>query len=547
MARESFQDPKVAVVLNRHYVCIKVDREERPDIDSLYMTACQMMTGRGGWPLSIVMTPDRRPFFAASYIPRNVMPGALGIIDLMTQLADAWKLERPSVIKTADALLQALTQFADRFEPQKLKGGEAKLTYQSLQKSFDEQRTGFDGPMKFPTPHRLMFLMDYYSSTNEKKALDMALRTLGRMRESGLFDHVGFGFFRYSTDRSWHLPHFEKTLYDQAMMALAYTEAFDVTGQANMRETAEIVLAYVERCLMSPQGLFYSTESADSEGKEGRFYLWTLEELSRILGPKDLDVVRAAFDLKAEGNFKDEATQEPTGWNLLDLINPVSLSSGTLDVDELEARKIIKSSLSKMFDEREKRIHPDKDDKVLTDWNGLIIAAFAHAGQIFKEPRYLATAMKAADCIWLKMQHDGRLYHRLVGGSVAIDGFLDDYSHFIWGLLEVYRASSDGRYLERAIELMETVLKHFSDAKGGFFQTDDLSEEMIARLKEVYDGAIPSGNSVIAMNLVVLGTLTGERRFPKTAEMIFEIFASDFAENPAAYAYLASAQMRHEG
>lgn len=323
MARESFQDAKVAEVLNRNYVCIKVDKEEMPDIDSIYMTACQMMTWRGGWPLSIVMTPSRRPFFAASYIPRESIPGALGIIDLMTQLSDAWRTDRPTVLRMVEAVFQALTKFADRLEPQKLKGDEVELTFQRLLRSFDNQRTGFDGTTKFPTPHRLMFLMDYYSRTNEKKALDMALRTLIRMQESGLFDHVGFGFFRYSTDRNWHLPHFEKTLYDQAMMALAYAVAYKITGRLDMKETAEKVLAYVERCLMSPQRLFYSTESADSEGKEGRFYLWALEELGRILDLREFEVMKKVFDLRSEGNFRDEATQKSSGLNLLDLVVPI--------------------------------------------------------------------------------------------------------------------------------------------------------------------------------------------------------------------------------
>ena len=547
MAHESFEDATVADILNRHFVCIKVDREERPDIDSIYMTACQLLTGRGGWPLSIVMTPERKPFFAASFIPRHEMPGSPGIIDIMKQLGDAWRLDRPTVLGTAEAVKSALIQFADRLEPQKLKGNEIALAYQSLLESFDESRTGFDDSPKFPTPHRLIFLIDYYSRMKEKAALDMALRTLGRMRKSGLFDHVGFGFFRYSTDRDWHLPHFEKTLYDQAMMVLAYVKAFRATDQVEMKETAEMVLAYTERCLMSPQGLFFSAESADSEGKEGKFYLWTLEELRRILDPEELGLVRTAYDIKGGGNFKDEATLIPSGLNLLDLSGPMASLAEAKDMSETEARRIVETSLGKMFDSREKRIHPDKDDKVLADWNGIMIAAFAQAGKVFKEPRYLATARKAADGIWLQMQHDGHLYHRSIGGAVAIDGFLDDYAHFTWGLLEIYRACYDMKYLDRAVELTETVLRRFSDEKGGFFQTEDTSEEIIVRLKEVYDGAIPSGNSVMAMNLVTLGVLTGERRYSETAEMTFEAFANDLAKNPAAYAYLLSACAKARG
>ena len=541
MARESFQDEKVADALNRSFVCIKVDREERPDIDSIYMTACQLLTGRGGCPLSIVMTPDRKPFFAASYIPRKGMPGALGIIELMTQLANAWKQDRSTVLRTVQAVDQALIQFADRLEPQKLKGGEVDIAYQSLLISFDEMNTGFENYPKFPTPHRLMFLIDHYSRTNEQRSLEIALRTLTRMHESGLFDHVGFGFFRYSTDARWHLPHFEKTLYDQAMMAMSYAMAFRATGDMKFKETAESVFAYVERSLTSPQGLFYSAESADSEGMEGKFYLWRMEELMQVLDPVELGVTKKLFDLRNEGNFKDEATQMTNGLNLLDRVITTDKLAKVMNLDDAEARRVVRSSLSKMFDSREKRVHPDKDDKVLTDWNGMMIAAFAQAAKVFGEPRYLATARRAADGIWLKMQHEGHLYHRSVGGAVAIDGFLDDYADLIWGSLEVYRASNDGAHLERAVELSETVLKHFSDDKGGFFQTEDSAEEMIVRLKEDYDGAIPSGNSVMAMNLVALGILTGEKKYPEAAERTFEAFAIDLAKNPSAYVHLISA------
>jgi uncharacterized protein YyaL (SSP411 family) len=421
------------------------------------------------------------------------------------------------------------------------------LAYKSLLQSFDELHTGFDGSPKFPTPHRLMFLIDYHSRTNEKAALAMALSTLERMRESGLFDHVGYGFFRYSTDEEWHLPHFEKTLYDQAMMALAYIKAFRATRQLEMKETAEMVLAYTECSLISPQGLFFSAESADSEGKEGKFYLWAHEELQLILETKEFNLIRAAFDIKEEGNFNDEATRISSGLNLLDLASPVASLAKAKDMAETEARRIVETSLGKMFDAREKRIHPDKDDKVLADWNGIMIAAFAQAAQAFREPMYLAMARKAADGVWLKMQHDGHLYHRSIGGAVAIDGFLDDYASFTWGLLEVYRACYDKKYLDRAIELTETVLRHFSDTKGGFFQTEDSSEGMIVRLKEVYDGAIPSGNSVMAMNLVTLSVLTGERRYSEYAEKIFEAFAIDLTKNPAAYAYLLSACAKAKG
>jgi uncharacterized protein YyaL (SSP411 family) len=547
MAHESFEDTAVADALNRSFVCIKVDREERPDIDSIYMTACQLLNGRGGWPLSIVMTPERKPFFAASFIPRHSVPGMPGIIELMKRLADAWRLDRPTALGTAEAVNKALIQFGDRLEPRKLKGDEVDRAYQSLLRSYDEVRTGFDDSPKFPTPHRLMFLIDYYSRTNEKAALDMAMRTLRRMRESGLFDHVGFGFFRYSTDGEWHLPHFEKTLYDQAMMALAYTKAFRVTGEVEMKETAEKVLGYAERSLMSPQGLFFSAESADSEGKEGKFYLWTLKELQRILETEELDLIKAAFDIKEAGNFDDEATRIPTGLNLLDLGGPITSIAEAKDMTEAEARRTIEISLGKLFDARENRIHPDKDDKVLTDWNGIMIAAFAQAAQTFKEPRYLATARRAADGIWLKMQHGGRLYHRSIAGAVAIEGFLDDYANYAWGLLEIYHSCYDRKYLDRAVELTEAVLQHFSDAKGGFFQTGDSSEGMIVRLKEVYDGAIPSGNSVMAMNLVTIGILTGERRYLEYAERTFEAFTIDLAKNPAAYAHLLSACAKAKG
>lgn len=547
MARESFSDEKVADALNRDFVCIKVDREERPDIDSIYMTACQLLTGRGGWPLSIVMTPDRNPFYADSFIPRHSGPGMPGIIELMTQLSRAWKLDRSAVLSAADAVSRALVQFADRFEPHELQGDEIELAYQSLVDSFDRSQTGFDGSPKFPSPHRLMFLIDHHSRTKEAEALEMAMRTLARMRESGLFDHVGYGFFRYSTDGKWHLPHFEKTLYDQAMMALAYIKAFKATGQLEAKETAERILAYVERRLISTQGLFFSAESAESEGEEGKFYLWTLDELERILSPEELAIFVTAFGINEVGNFMDEATHRPTGLNLLDLVTPAAVIADEKGMNETDVVRVIESSLGKMFDEREKRPHPDRDDKVLTDWNGLMIASFAQAAQAFKEARYLEIARKAADGLWLKMQHDGHLSHRLIDTEVTISGFLDDYAFFIWGLLEIYRSSYIKRYLDQVVELTETALEHFSDAKGGFYQTEDSSGEMIVRLKEVYDGAIPSGNSVMAMNLVSLGIITGDDRYSTAARSLFEAFSIELRKNPAAYAHLLSAYAKSKG
>jgi uncharacterized protein YyaL (SSP411 family) len=375
----------------------------------------------------------------------------------------------------------------------------------------------------------------------------MAIRTLERMRWSGLFDHVGFGFFRYSTDGNWHLPHFEKTLYDQALMALAYIKAFAVTGQEEMKSTAEMILRYAERSLLSPQGLFYSAEGADSEGKEGKFYLWTLGELLGILGPKEFDILRMSFDIRDEGNFKDEATQRPTGLNLLDLVVPLATIAKAKDTDITGIRRIIQSSLSRMFDVRELRIHPDKDDKVLTDWNGIMIAAFAQAAKVFKDQRLAKVACNAADGIWSKMNHHGHLFHRFVWGEAAIDGFLDDYTHFTWGLLEIYQTTFNDKYLDQAIALTETALEHFADQKGGFFQTGDSSEEIIARLKEAYDGAIPSGNSVMAMNLVRLGIITGEKRYFELADSIFEAFAIDIENNPSAYVHLLSAYAMAKG
>jgi len=542
MARESFEDEYVASLLNRFFVCVKVDREERPDIDSIYMAACQLMTGGGGWPLTLVITPDRRPFFAATYLPKGGSPGSPGLVDIMTQVDSHWKLDRKPLMQTADQVLGALRRFAERRESRPIQENVSDQAYRRLADSFDDVNGGFEIAPKFPSPHRLLFLLRYHRSTGERQALDMATATLSRMREGGLYDHVGFGFHRYSTDARWHLPHFEKMLYDQAMQVVAYTEAYHVTQDERWKRTALEVLAYVEREMTSPFGGFYSAESADSEGEEGRYYVWTWKELDSMLSPKDMKIMVDAFGITKDGNFREEATRRRTGANLLHLVRSVSELAKDHGMSDEQVSASLSRSLSRAFDARESRQHPDKDDKVLTDWNGLMIAASARAARVLGYPRALDSARRAANLISHHLMPDGRLRHRMVGTEVAIDGFLDDHACFAWGLMELFAATGERGYLAQAEGLVDVMSQRFWDERsGGFYQTAEEAKDVLVRMKESHDGAMPSGNSVAAFVLAELARLTGKKEYAERGVRTVQAFAEDVESNPAAHAFMLCA------
>jgi uncharacterized protein YyaL (SSP411 family) len=490
MEHESFTNEKVAKLMNEAFINIKVDREERPDIDGVYMTVSQMLTGSGGWPLTIIMTPEKKPFYAATYIPRETRFDRVGMMDLVPQIANYWKTQRKRLETIGENIAQ-------RLSPRK--GGSEEVTekvletaFTLLSESYDMEYGGFGSTPKFPTPHNLLFLLRYWKRTGKHKALEIVEKTLKEMRKGGIYDHIGYGFHRYSTDREWLVPHFEKMLYDQAMQIMAYTEAYQVTKNPAYRRTAEETISYVLRDLTSPDDGFYSAEDADSEGEEGKFYIWSTKELKEILSEIEYLQVKEFYKISREGNYLDEASRKKTGNNIL------HLESIT------EENETIVKAHGKMFEAREMRIRPQLDDKILTDWNGLMIAALCKAGRAFHVKEYITEAAKAAEFIMERMWNGEKLLHRYREDEANIAGFLDDYAFTTWAMTELYQSTHMERYLDTAIQINQVLKEKFRDPEGGFYFTAEDSEKLLTRRKEIYDGAIPSGNSVAFYNLLLL-------------------------------------------
>jgi len=539
MEKESFDDEQVAKLMNKAFVCIKVDREERPDLDRAYMTVCQMIGRSCGWPLNVIMTPDKNPFFATSYIPKNSRFGLAGLVDLIPQIEEIWKKRRSELENLGKDIKRRIEVLEKRTQSEELGKDVLDEAYNKFSLSFDEKNGGFGPAPKFPTPHNLLFLLRYWSRTKEKNALVMVEKTLRAMRTGGIFDQVGYGFHRYSTDATWLIPHFEKMLYDQALLTLAYTEAFQATGAGKFKVTAKEALEYVLRDLASPEGGFYAAEDADSEGEEGKFYLWTEKEIRKTLPPEFANLAVKLFGVKTEGNYT-EASLKGKGENILHFaktLEQVALES-QLTIEELILRLGKIENL--LFKAREKRVHPAKDDKILVDWNGLMIAALAKAGSVFGEPRYLQAAVKACGFILEKMRDaNGTIYHRYAKGERAIEGFLDDYAFLVWGLLEIYEASFEEGYLRAAVDLTEIMVFRFWDSvDGGFYFTAKGSDNVMPRRKQVYDGALPSGNSVALMNLLRLSLLTGEAKYRDFASQIIRVFSEEVKRASTAHTFM---------
>jgi len=539
MEKESFEDQETAGYLNDTFVCIKVDREERPDIDAVYMAACQMLTGSGGWPLSILMTPQKKPFFAATYIPKKSRQGRAGLIDICRQVKSLWSDKNTEVEASAARIAANINQ---AFAYTAAEAPDAALldqAYTQIKKSFDSQHGGFQPAPKFPTPHRLLLLLRYYHRTKDSQALDMVKNTLTAMRLGGIWDHVGYGFHRYSTDARWLLPHFEKMLYDQALIATAFLEAYQITKDQMFAETAAEIFTYVLRDMTADQGGFYSAEDADSEGEEGKFYVWTSEEFRAVLGSDNARQWETIFRLSPEGNFVDEATRQKTGANILHLTAPLRKWAEKLNVPEGQLREEWDKNRNLLFDHRERRIHPLKDDKILTDWNGLMIAALALGARILNKPAYESAARRAAAFILSEMTDgSGRLYHRYRDGELAVKAQASDYAFLILGLLSLYQTTFEVAIAEKARTLQEIMIEDFWDETGGgFFSTSGESSDLPVRPKELYDGAIPSANSVALSNLVTLFRLTGDPRWEERAQALIQSFAGTVKSQPQGFAY----------
>ena len=540
MAHESFEDPEVAKLLNETFICIKVDREERPDIDNIYMTVCQMMTGSGGWPLTIFMTPDKKPFYAGTYFPKESRFQRPGMVELIPKIKKIWEENHDDVLKSASDITARLQSASENTSGNELNLNTLNTAFGELSNRFDTQYGGFGKAPKFPSPQNLLFLLRYWKRNGERIALQMVEKTLYSMRNGGIYDHIGFGFHRYSTDQEWLVPHFEKMLYDQAMLALAYTETFQATKKEEYKNVAREIFEYVLRDMTFPNGGFYSAEDADSEGEEGKFYVWTEDEIKNVVKKEDLDTVLKVFNVQKKGNFREGFVNEGFGLNILYFEKPVHEIAFELKMPEKKLVDIIENARQKLYEKRIKRVFPHKDDKILTDWNGLMIAALAKGARVFGVKEYEVAATKAIEFVLKNMLTlEGRLLHRYRDGEAAISAHIDDYAFLIWGLIELYETTFNVDYLKKAVEFNNDLIKHFWDKEnGGFYFTADDGEKLLFRQKEIYDGAIPSGNSVAMSNLLRLGRISASTDLENMAMKISTVFSKNIQQYPAAYAQL---------
>ena len=539
MEKESFDEEEVARLMNEAFICVKVDREERPDLDSAYMAVCQAMGRSCGWPLNIIMSPDKKPFFVTSYIPKKSRSGLVGMMELIPQIKEIWKTRRKDLENLGEDIKHRIESLQERRKGGELGKDVLDDAYEKLVLKFDEKNGGFGDAPKFPVPHTLLYLLRYWNRAKEKTALAMVEKTLRALRLGGIFDQLGYGFHRYSTDSKWLVPHFEKMLYDQALLTLAYAEGYQATGAGKFKISCDEIIEYVLRDLMSFDGGFFAAEDADSEGEEGKFYLWFEDEIRELFPPRDADLAIKVFGVEASGNFA-EAIRKRTGENILHFNKPLETlaSESNLTVDNLISR--LGRIRNLMFNARKKRVHPNKDDKILVNWNGLMIAALARASSVFDKPKYLRAAVKAADFILNRMRYEnGKLYHRYVKGEAAIEGFLNDYAFFVWGLLEIYEACFEEKYLQAAAELSRMMIPLFwDDESGGFYFVAKGRENVVTRRKEVYDGALPSGNSVALLNLLRLLLLTGDSSYKVLSSQIIEVFSEEVKKAPTAYTFM---------
>lgn len=528
MSRESFEDEKVAEVLNKNFISIKVDKEERPDIDSIYMSVCQIITGRGGWPLSIFMTPNKKPFYAGTYFPKYSYAGRIGFVDLLNRIINLWHSNRDELLRSSDDIISYLISQYSEVRQEDLDPNIFPKIFIVLKNNYDKVYGGFGHAPKFPAPHNLVFLFNYFIKYNDAEALNMSIKTLEEMRKGGIYDQVGFGFHRYSTDEKWFLPHFEKMLYDQASLMEAYSLAYRITKDNFFENVALEIYDYLKREMLSEERGFYSAQDADSEGEEGKFYLWTSDEIKNIVQDK-YEIVKRIFNLSEDGNHFNEASRKPTGKNVLYLSDRLDnlLASIKLEMTEYESiRKLL-------LDYRNKRIPPFKDDKILTDWNSLIISSLTRTSLIIDNYEMLNAAVDCYNFL-LENLYDGcKLYHTYRNKRSSIDGFLDDYAFLIKASLDLYGATFDEKYLVNAVTLNSILLDDFwDDTNGGFYFSSKNNSNNILRTKYFYDGAIASGNSVQLSNLIRLFKLTANSNLTEIINKQIKSFASQ-ANNAA--------------
>ncbi len=530
MAHESFEDEATAVLMNEHFINIKVDREERPDIDQIYMNAVVAMTGQGGWPMTVALTPEGKPFYGGTYFPPTPRHGLPSFSQVLQNLAEAWRTQRPKIDESAEGITSHLNRaFNLGGEAGTLDKGLLNTAVRQLHTSFDKTWGGFGQAPKFPQPMNLEFTLRAALGTDDDKVRHMVSHSLNKMAQGGMYDHIGGGFARYSTDARWLVPHFEKMLYDNAQLARVYLHAWQVTDDPFYRQICEETLDYVTREMRHEQGGFYSSLDADSEGEEGKFYVWSLAEVQEVLGD-EAALFAQVYDITAGGNWE--------GKNIPNLPHSVAELAAEWEMEPNSLHEKLADSRQKLYEVRSQRVWPGLDDKVLTSWNGLMLAAFAEAGQALGRQDYVNTAVSNATFLYENLrQSDGRLRRTWKAGTEAkYNGYLEDYAFLADGLLALYQTTFDERWFIWARELAEMMLAHFADEDGGFFDTADDHEELIFRPKDVQDNAIPSGNSMAATVLLQLGLYTGVSDYTNTAVAAISAMHGAMSQYPTGFA-----------
>jgi uncharacterized protein YyaL (SSP411 family) len=527
MEHESFEDEEVAAVMNERFINIKVDMEERPDVDQIYMSFVQLTTGRGGWPMNVFVTPDKLPFFGGTYFPPSPRYGMPSWRQILLSISEAWRERRDELMRSADDILGELRRMTQAGGSSPVNSELLDLAFQSFVRSFDATNGGWGGAPKFPQAMSMDFLLRYWHRTGEQKALDMVSFTAKKMARGGIYDQLGGGFHRYAVDSIWLVPHFEKMLYDNAQLIRLYVHLFQITGDEEFRSVAVETIEYVIREMLDEKGGFYSAQDADSEGEEGKFFVWTPEQTADVLGEENAAIFNKTYDVTASGNFE--------GQSILNLRR-------IPDDEILPAREKYSEMRAKLFSEREKRVKPQRDDKVLTAWNGLMLAAFSASGRVLGEERYLKIAQANADFLLQELSTKGRLLRTWKDGEAKLNGYIEDYANLADGLLELFQAAGELKYLEAARSLADAMIEHFWDGdEGGFFFTSDDHEELIVRNKDFYDNATPSGNSVAADVFLKLSHLTGEGKYEGYAVSVLRLAAGKAARHPQAFGRALSA------
>jgi hypothetical protein len=535
MEHESFEDEQTAAIMNEHFVNIKVDMEERPDVDQIYMNFVQLTTGHGGWPMNVFVTPDKIPFFGGTYFPPDRRYNMQSWQQVLVSVAEAYRDKREELLHSASEILGEMRRVGlAEFGTGNLSLDQMDAAFLSFTRTFDATNGGFGGAPKFPPSMSLEFLLRYFYRTQDEKALEMVTKTCTKMARGGMYDQLGGGFHRYSVDAVWLVPHFEKMLYDNAQLARVYLHVYQITKDDFYKRVAVETLEYVRREMFDEKGGFYSTQDADSEGAEGKFFVWTPREVEEILDERDAQIFNFYYDVSEDGNFEEK--------NILNVNYTIESTAEALKISEAELKETLERGRKRLFAEREKRVKPFRDEKILTAWNGLMTATFAEAGAILESADYLEIARRNADFILENLQRDGYLLRTYKDGRAKLNAYLEDYANFADALLELYQVSGERKYLTEARRLADLMITEFWDEEnGGFFFTGNNHEQLIVRNKDYYDSATPSGNSVAADVLLKLSKLAGDEKYERLAVTVLRLVAPQIRRSPNGFGRALSA------